>query len=78
MTQFYSDETRADGLPDCEVFYHDGEYEEGDCFSPEYNDGEALPAGWYYWPCYPGCLPDGDPVGPFDTEEGAIEDARGA
>ena len=31
---------------------------------------------WYYWYCFPGCLPDSDPIGPFDTEEEAIEDAR--
>ncbi len=32
--------------------------------------------GWYWWPCFPGCLPDGDPVGPFPTEQAAIEDAQ--
>jgi hypothetical protein len=32
--------------------------------------------GWYWWPCFPGCLPDSDPVGPFDTEEEALADAR--
>lgn len=31
---------------------------------------------WYWWPCFPGCLPDGDPEGPFDTEQEAMEDAR--
>lgn len=24
--------------------------------------------GYYYWYCFPGCLPDSDPVGPFSTE----------
>jgi hypothetical protein len=36
MTQHYSDPTRESdphALPDVEVFYHDGTYEEGDCFS---------------------------------------------
>lgn len=33
-------------------------------------------AGWYWWPCSPGCLPDGDPVGPFDTERDAVLDAN--
>lgn len=28
--------------------------------------------GWYWWPCQPGDLPDGDPVGPFKTEAEAI------
>jgi hypothetical protein len=34
-------------------------------------------AGWYWWPCFPGCLPDGDAVGPFQTEREAVEDAGG-
>ena len=32
--------------------------------------------GWHWWACFPGCMPDGDPVGPFDTEREAIEDAQ--
>lgn len=32
--------------------------------------------GWYYWTCFPGCLPEGDPIGPFETEEEALEAAR--
>lgn len=31
---------------------------------------------WYYWFCFPGCLPDGDPVGPFASEAEALADAR--
>ena len=31
---------------------------------------------WYYWTCFPGCLPDGEPIGPFETEADALEDAR--
>jgi hypothetical protein len=33
--------------------------------------------GWFWWPCYPGCMPDGDPNGPFPTAEGAYLDAIG-
>ena len=33
------------------------------------------PAGWYWWLCFPGCLPDSDAVGPFDTEAEAIANA---
>lgn len=33
--------------------------------------------GWYWWSCFPGCLPDGDPIGPFETEEDAVQDALG-
>lgn len=32
--------------------------------------------GWYWWACFPGCLPDGEPCGPFDTEQEAIDDAQ--
>lgn len=31
--------------------------------------------GWYWWPGFPGCLPDGEPTGPFQTEIEAIADA---
>jgi hypothetical protein len=36
----------------------------------------AMLSGWYWWACFPGCLPDGDPVGPFGTEQEAIDDIR--
>ena len=70
MTQQYFDPERADdphALPDCEVFYADDLTDD---------DGEPLGAGWYWWACFPGCLPDGDPCGPFATEAEALEDAR--
>ena len=34
--------------------------------------------GWYYWYCFPGCLPDSDPIGPFATKADALADARSA
>lgn len=39
--------------------------------------GEPDEPGFYWWACYPGCLPDGEPSGPFPTAEGAYLDARG-
>lgn len=27
---------------------------------------------YYWWSCFPGCLPDSDPIGPFDTYEDAL------
>ena len=33
--------------------------------------------GWYWWPCFPGCIPDGEAVGPFKTEREAVIDAGG-
>lgn len=35
-----------------------------------------LAAGFYWWACFPGCLPDGEPCGPFFTEAEAIADAQ--
>lgn len=32
--------------------------------------------GWYWWSCFPGCLPDSDPYGPYDTEQQALEAAQ--
>ena len=62
-------------LPDCEVFYYDGvRYFDDDVWADE--DGEPKLAGWYYWACFPGCLPDSDPIGPFDTAEDAEADAQ--
>ncbi len=34
------------------------------------------PIGWYWWACFPGCLPDSDPHGPFIDEGEAWEDAN--
>ena len=56
--------------------------EEHGSFEVFYNDGadglriDEYPAGYYWWACFPGCLPDGDPVGPFETEEEAVADAN--
>jgi hypothetical protein len=34
-------------------------------------------AGWFWWACQPGCLPDGLPMGPFATSYRAYRDALG-
>ena len=71
--QAYSDTTRENdphALPDVEVFHVPDDY------NPETEDGEPLPSGWYYWACLPGCLPDSDPSGPFDTEDEALAAAQ--
>lgn len=77
MSQFYSDPKREDeptALPDCEVFYRTREENEADGWLD--GDEEVQEAGWYYWACFPGCLPDSDAFGPFLTEQDAILDAR--
>ncbi len=56
-----------------EVFHNPDDYdiEHYDVF----NSDDTLQDGWYWWSCSPGCLPDGDPNGPFDSEIEAQEDA---
>lgn len=60
--------------------YHKFKNEEGE----EYGSFEVfyiqeghktLTPGWYWWASFPGCLADGDPMGPFPTDEGAYLDA---
>ena len=79
-------------LPDVEVFYmsQDDIFNAGgdsvwftmrmgsaDEYSPIalFLAAEEL-AGFYYWYCFPGCLPDSDAIGPFASEQAALEDAR--
>ncbi len=54
-----------------EVFYDDDD--NGRNFDAE---GNPVAAGWYWWACFPGCLPDGEPAGPFDSEDTARADAN--
>lgn len=74
MSQNYSDPTREHdphALPNIEVFFHAHDNHCG------HNVEEGCGGeGWYWWACFPGCLPDGDPIGPFDTEAKALADAR--
>ena len=70
--QFYSNpEREADlhSLPDCEVIAITGGIEWADWLA---DHGPGI----YYWFCQPGCLPDSDPIGPFNSQELAIADAR--
>lgn len=76
----YTDEEREEStwaLPNVEVFY----LSEGDAADfwgqNDLVNADNMPeAGWYFWFCFPGCLPDSDPFGPFATEDAAIEAAR--
>ena len=43
--------------------------------SDRFTESAAL-AGWYWWCCFPGCMPEGDPMGPFSTEALALADAQ--
>ena len=53
-----------------EVFWHDRPKH------AEVSDTlEDSPSGWYWHACYPGCLPDAEPSGPFASSRQAHEDA---
>ena len=52
-----------------EVFWNDGNDLEGG------SSDEMAPAGWYWRACCPGCMPDGEPSGPFASSQQAHEDA---
>jgi hypothetical protein len=90
MSQEYSNPKRASdphSLPDIEVFHHEHAKRElcalnaghkselyGECITDD--EGDCLGTGWYWQSCLPGCLPDSEPMGPFDTYEQALADAR--
>lgn len=77
MTQFYSDESResdAYTLPDCEVFYRTRA--ENKEYGVLDGDDKPMPSGWYYWYCFPGCMPESGPMGPYRTEQEALDSAR--
>ena len=60
------------------VGYHQfpGKYGSFEVFhAKEYADGGLEADGWYWWACFPGCMPDSDPSGPYDTAEDAYVDA---
>lgn len=47
-------------------------------WSDDIRDDENVPvaAGWFWWTCEPGCLPDSSAFGPFNTSRQAWLDAR--
>ena len=67
--EFHAEETQA-AYGSFEVFWSGLEWSQDD---PDAKEPD--PAGWYWWACFPGCLPDGDPMGPFASSRLALEDA---
>lgn len=50
---------------------------DGPCDPAEHSVSDPADlAGWYWAAGFPGCLWDGDPMGPFPTEGDAIADAN--
>lgn len=88
MSQAYSDPKRESdphALPNVEVWHAPHAVTCDDCGlvweAAEYVDHtcevSVYPTpGWYWQSCFPGCWPDGDPFGPFETEAEALADAQ--
>lgn len=92
MSQAYSNPDREHephALPDIEVFKRfyincskcgsvlltdSGYYSCSEC--ERMGNTERTEQGWFYWFCFPGCLPDSDPNGPFPTKAEALADAQ--
>lgn len=78
MTQAYSNPDRENdenALPDIEVFYVSSE----DGAGMEWGNPDGIgryESGWYWWSCFPGCMPDSDPTGPYETEAEALAAAQ--
>ena len=66
---------RGDECEECEGTGK-GELPAGSCEACEGHGSPALESGWYWWACYPGCLADGEPCGPFSTSTEAYENGR--
>lgn len=58
----FLDEDTGEGHGSFEVFWEEGR--------------EEMAGGWYWWACLPGCLPDGEPAGPFASSIRAYFDAQ--
>ena len=68
----HPESAHSDFIRDVEVFHFDGLND--DVYPGLYD--RKYGAGWYWWSCFPGCLPNSDPIGPFATKAEALADAQ--
>lgn len=54
----------------------DDDIEEADEAMSELAAAQERLSGWYYRICLPGCMPESDPCGPYETDEKALAAAR--
>jgi hypothetical protein len=39
-------------------------------------EDNGIKGGWFYWFCFPGCMPEGSAMGPYKTHGEALAAAR--
>jgi hypothetical protein len=39
-------------------------------------EAESIKGGWFWWSCFPGCMPDSFPHGPFKSYKDALANAQ--
>ena len=67
-------ETDEHALPDVDVYFLRASVIQQEGLTDD--DGDQLEEGWYWQSGLPGCMPDGEPTGPFPTRADALADAR--
>jgi hypothetical protein len=77
MAQYYSTperESSPTAEPNVEVFYVSRMECNYNLQNMDHADEYTITEpGFYYWYCFPGCLPDSEPIGPFNTEAEAVK-----
>jgi hypothetical protein len=58
-----------------EIFWHGGKYITHGVHSETEGEADEWSPGWYWWSCFPGCIPDGSPDGPYSSSRDALEAA---
>jgi hypothetical protein len=47
-----------------------------DAMFQEMIDENCIEGGWFYWYCFPGCMPDSDAIGPYVSAQAARQAAQ--
>ena len=70
-------ETEPFTLPNVEVFYVSQLEVNYNMENMDHVDEYTITEpGWYWRTCFPGCLPDSEAIGPFETEQDATQDSQ--
>lgn len=89
LIEMTEQQARDMGLTDNDIKYQqavDSEYHMFNDLTVDMTEGEKYgsyevfrilgTSDWYWWACLPGCLPDGDAVGPYASKAAAMADAN--